>query len=36
MKPFYETGISLHMHPDLSHADGVFKYKKERVSLLGQ
>jgi len=36
MKSFYETGISLHMHPDLSHADGVFKYKKERVSLLGQ
>jgi len=36
MKQFYETGISLHMHPDLSHADGVFKYKKERVSLLGQ
>jgi len=36
MKPFYETGISLHLHPDLSHADGVFKYKKERVSLLGQ
>ena len=36
MKQFYETGISLHLHPDLSHADGVFKYKKERVSLLGQ
>jgi len=36
LKSFYETGISLHMHPDLSHADGVFKYKKERVSLLGQ
>jgi len=36
MKSFYETGISLHLHPDLSHADGVFKYKKERVSLLGQ
>jgi len=36
LKPFYETGISLHLHPDLSHADGVFKYKKERVSLLGQ
>jgi len=36
MKQFYESGISLHMHPDLSHADGVFKYKKERVSLLGQ
>jgi len=36
MKQFFESGISLHMHPDLSHADGVFKYKKERVSLLGQ
>ena len=36
MKQFYETGISLHLHPDLSHADGVFKYKKERVSVLGQ
>jgi len=36
MKQFYETGISLHLHPDLSHADGVFKYKKSRVSLLGQ
>ena len=36
MKSFYESGISLHLHPDLSHADGVFKYKKERVSLLGQ
>jgi len=36
MKSFYETGISLHLHPDLSHADGVFKYKKSRVSLLGQ
>jgi len=36
MKSFYETGISLHLHPDLSHADGVFKYKKERVSMLGQ
>ena len=36
LKSFYETGISLHLHPDLSHADGVFKYKKERVSLLGQ
>jgi len=36
MKQFFETGISLHLHPDLSHADGVFKYKKERVSLLGQ
>jgi len=36
MKQFYESGISLHLHPDLSHADGVFKYKKDRVSLLGQ
>jgi len=36
MKQFYETGISLHLHPDLSHADGVFKYKKSRVSMLGQ
>jgi len=36
MKQFFESGISLHMHPDLSHADGVFKYKKSRVSLLGQ
>jgi len=36
MKSFYESGISLHLHPDLSHADGVFKYKKSRVSLLGQ
>jgi len=36
MKQFFESGISLHLHPDLSHADGVFKYKKSRVSLLGQ
>ena len=36
MKPFFESGISLHLHPDLSHADGVFKYSKQRVSLLGQ
>ena len=36
MKPFFESGISLHLHPDLSHADGVFKYKKDRVSMLGQ
>jgi len=36
MKQFYESGISLHLHPDLSHADGVFKYSKQRVSLLGQ
>jgi len=36
MKAFYESGMSLHLHPDLSHADGVFKYKKDRVSMLGQ
>ena len=36
MKPFFESGISLHLHPDLSHADGVFKYSKQRVSMLGQ
>ena len=36
MKPFFESVISLHLHPDLSHADGVFKYSKQRVSLLGQ
>jgi len=36
LKSFTPTGISLHLHPDLSHADGVFKYKKDRVSLLGQ
>jgi len=36
LKSFTPSGISLHLHPDLSHADGVFKYKKERVSLLGQ
>ena len=36
MKQFFESGISLHLHPDLSHADGVFKYSKQRVSNLGQ
>jgi len=36
LKAFTPSGISLHLHPDLSHADGVFKYKKDRVSLLGQ
>ena len=36
LKSFTPTGISLHLHPDLSHADGVFKYSKDRVSLLGQ
>jgi hypothetical protein len=28
--------MALHLHADLSHADGVFKYKKDRVSMLGQ
>jgi len=36
LKSFTPSGISLHLHPDLSHADGVFKYKKDRISLLGQ
>jgi len=36
MKRFTPAGIALHLHADLSHADGVFKYKKDRVSLLGQ
>ena len=36
LKQFFESGISLHLHPDLSHADGVFKYSKQRVSNLGQ
>ena len=36
LKQFFESGISLHLHPDLSHADGVFKYSKQRVSSLGQ
>jgi len=36
LKSFTPSGISLHLHPDLSHADGVFKYSKDRVSLLGQ
>ena len=36
LKAFTPTGISLHLHPDLSHADGVFKYSQQRVSLLGQ
>jgi len=36
LKSFTPTGISLHLHPDLSHADGVFKYSQQRVSLLGQ
>ena len=36
LKPFFESGMSLHLHPALSHADGVFKYSKQRVSMLGQ
>jgi len=36
MKRFTPAGIALHLHADLSHADGVFKYKKDRVSMLGQ
>ena len=36
LKRFTPAGMALHLHADLSHADGVFKYKKERVSLLGQ
>jgi len=36
LKRFTPAGIALHLHADLSHADGVFKYKKDRVSSLGQ
>jgi len=36
MKRFTPAGIALHLHADLSHADGVLKYKKNRVSMLGQ
>ena len=36
LKRFTPAGISLHLHADLSHADGVFKYKKDRISMLGQ
>jgi len=36
MKRFTPAGIALHLHADLSHADGVLKYKKTRVSMLGQ
>ena len=36
MKRFTPAGIAMHMHADLSHADGVFKYSKRRVSMLGQ
>ena len=36
LKRFTPAGMALHLHADLSHADGVFKYKKDRVSMLGQ
>ena len=36
MKRFTPAGIALHLHADLSHADGVYKYTKNRVSMLGQ
>ena len=36
MKRFTPAGIALHLHADLSHADGVYKYTKKRVSMLGQ
>jgi len=36
LKRFTPAGIALHLHADLSHADGVFKYSKQRVSSLGQ
>ncbi len=36
MKRFTPAGIALHLHADLSHADGVYKYTKNRVSTLGQ
>jgi len=36
MKRFTPAGIALHLHADLSHADGVYKYTKNRVSNLGQ
>ena len=36
MKRFTPAGIALHLHADLSHADGVYKYTKNRVSSLGQ
>ena len=36
LKRFTPAGLALHLHADLSHADGVFKYKKDRVSMLGQ
>ena len=36
MKRFTPAGIALHLHADLSHADGVYKYTKNRVSNLAQ
>ena len=36
LKRFSPAGIALHLHADLSHADGVYKYTKNRVSTLGQ
>ena len=36
LKSFTMPGIALHLHADLSHADGVYKYTKNRVSNLGQ
>ena len=36
LKRFTPAGIALHLHADLSHADGVYKYTKNRVSRLGQ
>jgi len=36
LKRFTPAGIALHLHADLSHADGVYKYTKNRVSNLGQ
>ena len=36
LKRFTPAGIALHLHADLSHADGVYKYTKNRVSSLGQ
>jgi len=36
LKRFTPAGIALHLHADLSHADGVYKYTKSRISNLGQ
>ena len=36
LKRFTPAGIALHLHADLSHADGVYKYTKSRISSLGQ